>query len=184
MRARFLRNLVKEGKRNTRGSVAIEFALIAPIFFLLLFSIIEITLSWFAGMLLENGMKSTARLIRTGQAQNANMTQQQFRDALCNYVNIVMSCDPSQLYIDVRSFSNFATASYPQPINSDGTINAALNTYSLGGSTQATGVNTIILARAFYKWDLVTPLLGQFYANMNNNTRLISASVAFRNEPF
>ena len=184
MMRRLFRTLVKDGKRNTKGSVAVEFALIAPIFFLLLFAILETSLAWFGGMVLENGMKQTARLIRTGQAQNSNMTQQQFRDALCAQISVVLSCDPDKLYIDVRSYSSFAGAAFPNPINDDGTLNPNLNTYSLGGSTQASGVDTIVLARAFYTWQMFTPLIGRFYANMPNNVRLLSSSVAFRNEPF
>jgi Flp pilus assembly protein TadG len=184
MQCRLFRRLLKNGRRDAKGSVAIEFALIAPIFFLLLFGIIETTLSWFATMMLENAMKDTARLIRTGQAQNSNMTQQQFRAALCNEVSIILSCDETRLYIDVRSFSNFSSAAFPAPIEDDGTLNPDLDSYNLGGSTQATGVNTIVLARAFYRWTMFTPLIGQFFANLPNNERLLSASVAFRNEPF
>src|ERR1700730_11975140 len=92
-------------KRRNSGSVAIEFALIAPVFFLLLFGILETTLALFASMILENGMKQTARLIRTGQAQTSSMTQDQFRTALCDQVNLVLSCDASRLYIDIRSFT-------------------------------------------------------------------------------
>src|SRR5262245_18866068 len=100
---KLLRKL-KEGRRNTSGSVAIEFALIAPIFFLLLFGIIEATLALFANMVLENATKETARLIRTGQAQNSKMSQAQFRQAVCDRISIVMSCDADKLYIDIRSF--------------------------------------------------------------------------------
>ena len=36
-----LRNIVRRFRRNRRGSAAIEFALVAPVFFALLFAIIE-----------------------------------------------------------------------------------------------------------------------------------------------
>ena len=57
------------GKRGNSGSAAVEFALIAPVFFLLLFAIFETGMLFFADMTLENGVAVTARLIRTGQAQ-------------------------------------------------------------------------------------------------------------------
>jgi hypothetical protein len=38
--------------------------------------------------------------------------------------------------------------------------------------------------RAFYTWQLFTPLFGNYFANMANNQRLLSASVAFKNEPY
>ena len=43
---------------------------------------------------------------------------------------------------------------------------------------------SIELLRASYAWPVVTPLLSAFLVNMGNNSHLISASVAFRNEPF
>src|SRR5438132_14309500 len=98
------------GRRGNSGSAAVEFALIAPVFFLLLFAIFETGMLFFADMTLENGVAVTARLIRTGQAQSAGMTQAQFRTALCRQISFPLSCSSSQLYIDVRSFTNFGGA--------------------------------------------------------------------------
>src|SRR5262245_51986200 len=118
-----MHNLVKKcRKRSTSGSVAIEFALIAPIFFLLFFGILETALATFGNMILENGMKTVARLVRTGQAQNQSLTQTQFRQALCNQVSIVLSCDQTRLYIDVRAFSNFAGSGFPPPLDAQGNL--------------------------------------------------------------
>ena len=163
---------------------AVEFALIAPVFFLLLFGILETGLAVFASMVLENGVKTVARLIRTGQAASANMTQAQFRQALCNQINLVLSCDASVFYVDVRAFSSFGASGFPAPIDSNGNLNPNLNSYQMGVSSQIASANDIVLVRAFYTWQMFTPLLGRFYANMNNNTRLLSASAAFRNEPY
>lgn len=175
----------KSGKRGTSGSVAIEFALISPIFFLLFFGILETALATFANMILENGMKTVARLVRTGQAQNQALTQTQFRQALCDQVSIVLSCDQTRLYVDVRAFSNFAGSGFPPPVDAQGNLIAGnVSTFQPGQSSQLSTQNSIILVRAFYTWPMFTPLLGQFYANMPNNTRLLTASAAFRNEPF
>jgi len=182
MRRRFIRSRQRRGANS--GSVAIEFALIAPVFFLLLFAMLETALALFASMTLENGMKVVSRLIRTGQVQAQNMTQQQFRTALCNQIDFVLSCDPARLFVDVRAFGNFANSTFQPPIDANGNLNPNLNSYQVGGSSQNSGQNSIILVRVFYTWPLYTPLLGQFYANMQNNTRLLSASAAFRNEPF
>ena len=172
------------GKRGQSGMVAVEFALIAPIFFLMLFAILETGLALFASMLLENGVKTTARMIRTGQAVSANMTQAQFRQALCDQINLVLSCDASKLYVDVRAFNSFAGSGFPPPIDANGNINPNLNSYQLGASSQISNATDVVLVRAFYTWQMFTPLVGKFYANMNNNTRLLTASAAFRNEPY
>ena len=58
-------------RRNRRGSAAVEFALVAPVFFALLFAIIETAIVFFAGQVLETITQNRARYIMTGTAQNA-----------------------------------------------------------------------------------------------------------------
>lgn len=51
--ARSSLKLLRRFRRNRRGSAAVEFALIAPLFFGLLFAIIETAMTFFAGQVLE-----------------------------------------------------------------------------------------------------------------------------------
>ena len=41
-----------------------------------------------------------------------------------------------------------------------------------------------MLVRAFYSWNVATPLLTPFLVNMSGSNHLLSAAAAFRNEPF
>ena len=165
------------------GTAAVEFALIAPVFLTLMFAVFEVGLAFFADLVLANGLGTASRLIRTGQAQSQNLSAAQFRTVLCDKIKHMLSCDSSKLLIDVRSFSNFGSAAFPQALDGAGNVNPALNSYQTGGSSQ-NGNNAIVLVRAFYKWKMNTPLLGAYFSNAQNNTRLLSTSVAFRNEPF
>ena len=174
----------KLGKRTTSGEAAIEFALIAPIFFLLLFASLETGMVYFADMVLENGVQGAARLIRTGQAQSQNLSASQFRQKLCEEIDFMLKCDGSTLLIDIRSFGSFGGANFPQPLDGEGNLNGGLNAYQPGTSSQLGGGSPIVLVRAFYKWKLFTPMFSAYYANMTGGIRLIAASVAFRNEPF
>ena len=65
-----LRNILRRFRRSRRGSVAVEFALVAPVFFALLFAIIETAIMFFASQALETITANSARYIMTGQAQN------------------------------------------------------------------------------------------------------------------
>jgi Flp pilus assembly protein TadG len=165
-------------RRRADGSVAVEFAMIAPIFFLLLMAIVETGMVFFAASTLENGMETAARMIRTGQVQAAGTSQSAFRQIVCDNIDTFMSCDASKLHIDVRAFSNFASSSYPAPLDANGNINGNLDNFTPGSSCQ------VVLVRAFYTWKLFTPGFAQYFANMGNHKRLLSASVAFRNEPY
>jgi Flp pilus assembly protein TadG len=53
-------------RRDRSGSAAVEFAMIAAPFFLLLFAMIEVAAVFFTGTVLENAVLETARQIRTG----------------------------------------------------------------------------------------------------------------------
>jgi Flp pilus assembly protein TadG len=47
------RNLLRRFRHNRRGSAALQFALVAPVFFALLFAVIETAIVFFASQLLE-----------------------------------------------------------------------------------------------------------------------------------
>ena len=84
--------LLRRFHRNRGGSAVVEFALVAPMFFALLFAIIETALMFFASQVLETVTQDSARLIFTGQAQNASMTQAQFKTLVCSKVVALFDC--------------------------------------------------------------------------------------------
>ena len=86
------RNILRRFGRNRRGSAAVEFALVAPVFFALLFAIIETAIVFFAGQVLETVTQDSARLIMTGQAQTAAYTQAQFKTLVCSKVVALFDC--------------------------------------------------------------------------------------------
>jgi Flp pilus assembly protein TadG len=173
-------------RRENSGSAAIEFAMVAPIFLLLTFAILETSMVFFADMILDNAVMDTGRLIRTGQAQNQAMTQDQFRTAVCDQVKIMLSCDPAKLLVDVRSFTNFNNTNFQPALDANGNLNPNLNNYQPGGSSQIAGQNPIVSVRVLYKWQLYTPLFAQYFENMGHGSgiRLIGFSAAFKNEPY
>jgi Flp pilus assembly protein TadG len=177
---------LRRGLRCNSGVAAIEFAMIAPLFFLMMFATVEVGLSYFANMTLENGVLETARLIRTGQAQQNAMSADEFREALCDEIDYMLSCDADTLSIDVRSFSDFSGAGYTDPFDGDGDLNGDLNGFETGQSSATPGAQDIVLVRAFYKWELFTPMFAYYYSNMPNDDqiRLVTSSFAFRNEPY
>ena len=59
-------------KNSQRGSAALEFAVVAPVFFALMLGILEIGTMTFAQFALQNAVTQTGRLVRTGQAQATN----------------------------------------------------------------------------------------------------------------
>ena len=175
-----LSKAVRRFSNNRRGSAAVEFALVAPMFFALIFAILETALYFFAGQVLEIGTQDTARLLFTNQAQGV-MSQQQFHDNLCNRISVLMSC--SSLYVDVKSFSSFTaitSSDLADPIDSSGNF---VNNFTY----QSSNPGDTVVVRAFYQWPLFVTGLGYNIANIGRGTssssRLLTATAAFRVEP-
>lgn len=161
--------------RSESGSVAMEFALTAIPFFTLLFAIIEAGMIFFINAELDNALSDVARLIRTGEAQTTSMTATQLIQNVCDEVVMVSNCT-TNVKIDVRTFSTFASVNFPPPVDADGNIVNTLQ-FSMGNA------GDIVLIRIYYIWNIVSPLpIG--LANNTAGTRLIQSSVAFRNEPY
>lgn len=162
--------------RDTRGSAAVEFAMLAPAFFGLLFSMFEIGITYTADALLQDAINDTARMIRTGQAQGAGMTRQEFRDEVCDRIDVLLACD-QRLQIDVRTFNRFANAQFEDPLDGNGNFRDDFR-YDPGAAC------SIVVIRGFYAWSPITPGLGEFMATMSGGEHLIEVTAAIRNEPY
>ncbi|KRR01307.1 pilus assembly protein TadG [Bradyrhizobium jicamae] len=168
-------NILRRFRRNRRGTAAVEFALVAPIFFGVLFAIIELALVFFASQILETVTQDTSRLIMTGQAQNSSFTQAQFKNAVCAKLTVMFDC-VNGISIDVQSYTAFSSVNVADPIVSGNFVPP--NNYTPGGP------GDIVVVRLFYKWPLFVTGLGFNVANISGNKRLLTATAAFQNEPY
>jgi len=169
-------NILRRFRRNRRGSAAVEFALVAPIFFAVLFAIIELALVFFATQILETVTQDTARLIMTGQAQGASFTQAQFKNAVCAKLAVMFDC-VNGVSIDVKNYPTFSTVDVSDPIDASKNF-VPPNNYLPGGP------GDIVVVRLFYKWPVFVAGLGFNLANLSGNKRLLTATAAFQNEPY
>ena len=170
-----LRSVLGRFRRNRRGSAVVQFALVAPMFFALLFAIIETALMFFASQVLETITQNSARMILTGQAQSANYTQAQFASYVCSQVPALFSCP--NIYIDVESYSSFSSININRQIDANGNFINNMQ-YSPGGP------GDIVVVRLFYQWPIFVTGLGYNIANMAGSYRLLVATAAFQNEPY
>jgi Flp pilus assembly protein TadG len=182
-----LRTALRRFRGNRRGSAAVEFALVAPMFFALLFAIIETALMFFASQVLETVTQSSARVVLTGQAQSGSVTncavnsvatpctQATFKTYVCAQIPALFDCN--SLSVDVQSYSDFSSVTLGNytACNFDPTTTG----YSPGSSGQ------VVVVRLYYKWPLFVTGLGYNLAcSTTNNTRLLVATAAFQNEPY
>ena len=172
----FKRNILRRFRRNRRGSAAVEFALVAPIFFGLLFAIMELAMVFFASQVLETVTQDSARVIMTGQAQSASYTQAQFKNLVCSKINVMFDC-VNGISIDVQSYSAFASVNVTDPIDNTKQF-VPPNNYLPGGP------GDVVVVRLFYKWPLFVTGMGFNVANLSTKERLLTAPAAFQNEPY
>jgi Flp pilus assembly protein TadG len=164
---------LKRFRRDRKGTVAVQFAMIAIPFFMMMFAIIETALIFFANQVLETATQDTARLIMTGQAQINGMSSTQFKTNLCNRLSGLFTC--AGVDVDVKAFDSFGSVSMSNPITGGVYVNPT--GYQPGTAGQ------IVVVRTFYQWPLFVTGFGYNVANLNNNKRLLVATAAFRNEP-
>jgi Flp pilus assembly protein TadG len=172
-------NALRRFRRNRRGAVAIEFAFIAPIFFALLFAIIETAIVFFASQVLETGTQDSARLMFTHQAYDTGMDETAFKTDLCNRISVLFNCNGNlaNLIVDVKYYPPGTAINITDPIVSGNLTGPFAYQVPPPGS-----VNTVVV-RVFYQWPLFVTGLGYNIANLNGSQRLLAATAAFHVEP-
>jgi Flp pilus assembly protein TadG len=170
-----LRNALHRFGRSRRASAAVEFALVAPVFFALLFAIIETAIVFFAGQVLETITQNSARQILTGQAQTAGYSQAQFKTYVCSQIPALFNCN--NLYVDVESYTSFSNVTINSQIDANKNFINNMQ-YSPGNA------GDIVVVRLFYQWPLFVTGLGYNIANLSGSMRLLTATAAFKNEPY
>lgn len=178
-------------KRSEDGVAAIEFAILAIPFFLLLFAIIESCVAYAAEQVLDNAVDEMGRQLRTGQITDqagdaAYMSSEEFREAFCDRIDMMMDCD-DKLYLDVRTFSDFGDIPRGIPRVDDkpyGDLKTDDFDYDPGGP------GSINMVRAYYRWQVITDLIRPYITNIRPDDGsmpsdyLIVGTAAFQNEAY
>ncbi|MET3853072.1 TadE/TadG family type IV pilus assembly protein [Rhizobium sp. OAE497] len=182
-------------RRSRDGSAAMEFAMLAIPYFMVIFAIIETFVAFAAEELVSNGVDTISRQMRTGQITfNLGRTTdvadvKAFRQRFCNEVSILIQCSatevatPDKLWLDVRTVTNFSDIPTTIPMNATGLDTTAMQ-YNPGGS------GTKNMVRAYYKWQVITDLVRPYITPYRTTTGarlteyLIVATSAFQNEQY
>ena len=170
-----LKTLLRCFRRHRRGSAAVEFALVAPVFFALLFAIVEVALMFFASQVLETVTQTSARYILTGQAQSGGLTQAQFKTYVCSQIPALFTC--ANLKVNVQSYASFAAITNTSPIDTSCNFIGPQN-YCPGNAGQP------VVVQLSYQWPVFVTGLGFNMSNPGTHSKWLTATAAFQNEPF
>jgi Flp pilus assembly protein TadG len=166
------------------GSTAVEFAILATPFFVLLFGILESSLIFFAGQTLESAVDDVGRRIRTGQLDN-RLTEEEFKQEVCAESAILFSC--SKIRIDLQIAAKFDDLGDP-PLPDPDTNDTDYSDYDF----VAPCPGEIAMVTASYEWPIYTYFVSDnIYRNLANSTGnpvyrriLLNAVAVFRTEPY
>lgn len=162
------------------GSSAVEFALVAPLFLALTFSVLEAGYFFFIESAVEAANAKAARLIRTGQAQTNSISRDEFFNEICDVVKLFGDCN-ERLTVDVARFDSFADlaadAAAPVCRDADPDDVAAI-------PYQAGGERDIVRVRVCYLHKGINPGLGLNLQKAPDGSVKMFSTTIFRNEPY
>ncbi len=147
---------VKLGRaiRARSGEAMVEFALVAPLFFVLMFGIMDFGRLFFTEETLQYAVREAGRYAVTGQHQTDKSG-----NAVARVQSIINVINQASLGMNISNIS----------VTSGGVTNYA------GGPRQTVVVSVTDNLK------LITPMIGRFFPN---NTYSFTVSTSFMNEPF
>jgi len=177
-------------RRDNTGATAVEFALLGVPFAALLFGIIEISVLFFITSTVHHAVAEVAREIRTGEFQSTGGGADEFKAAICSAMSTVGSCDNLRVDVISSATGQFSTLVLPaSPTSCSGTpaeIEAceAADPVMPADAYNDTGGGDVVIVRVQYVHHLAVPNELTRLSNAAGNTHVITATTAFKNEPF
>ena len=175
------------------GASAMEFAIVAPVFVLLLAGMFEIAMVSFVGILAEGGLREASRYGITGQTPGTLTREERLVQIVEEHTHGLISVSPSNVTFTV--YEDFEHIGTPEPYEDN---NPANGQYDPGesftdwndnaqwdvdpGVTGVGGAGDIVLYRIEYQWEFMTKIFSVFGGA---DGRLdMSTTIAVRNEPY
>ena len=176
---RSLRRLLNAGRRAVAafaarqdGGPAAEFALVAPIFIVVIYATVQCAIIYICNAYLETGAEAAARQVLTNQS--TSLTLAQFKSAVCNNLPALFNC--TGLMVGLQPATSITSISTAAPnFNTDGTLNSTLP------YVQPTAGQIGVL-QVMYQWPVIGLPLGWNFANLGNGTYLMMSTQVFKVE--
>jgi TadE-like protein len=168
-------------RRNDSGSTAIEFAMVSGPFLALLFGIMAVGLFFFTTFSTENAVEQAARPLRTGEAQAAGKTRDEFKKDVCKKLPDFLQSDcDGKLRVNVQKFA------VGQPITAPACVDAGtlVPKPTTPDAKLDVGPNDILLVTACLEFSLAAKIPFLQIGQMANGAALIQASTTFKIEPY
>lgn len=178
-------------RRAQEGMTSVEFALIVPVFVLLVMGIVEFSMIMFTSAVMESATNSTSRLGKTGYVPPGQSREQAIRNNITARTTGLL--DPTKITINTYVYETLNRIGEPEPCISPprtpcgGT--AGVNFVDINGNGRwdadmarsgQGGAGDIVVYTAQYPWQVVTPVVSAIIGRVFT----ISTRTVVKNEPF
>jgi hypothetical protein len=168
-------------QKDEKGVTAIEFALLAPIFFTILFSIFELGYTFTKVAMVNHAVSVASKDIYIGSASLGTLTYDEIEQSICDNITIAGDDCTNNLVLELTEISDASDLPDTDAVCefTDIAIKPTV-AYDPGGS------NSTIFMRVCFVTDIMIPGLG-FALHLPETTDdkySIITSTAFVNEPF
>jgi Flp pilus assembly protein TadG len=165
----------KRFAKAKEGSTLIEFALLAPVFFMLVMGLVEFVLFQYKTYALNHVVYEATRNLQTGEVQSASDMADAFHEEVCAQAGPMIDCE--KIIFDVRAFDDIDEISYPPPeFDEDG--NPMNFVFQPGGPEQYSVV------RASIHHQFITPFMDELFRIGPDMPAIVNAYCVVRNEPW
>lgn len=148
-------------RRGGGGQSLVEFAIVVPVFFLLIFAVIDLGRLFFVQMTLQHAMREAGRLAVTG---NTLPDPNDPNGTLSRVNSIILAAQRAAVGLDVSSIRIWSVRG------------------GTSGPGRAGGPGDTVTIELTTNLRLITPMIGRFFGP--NGTYQFRVQTAFRNEPF
>lgn len=170
-----IRTLTKKFVGDRKGSAAIEFAILALPFFVVIFAIAEIAVMYFVDSGLDAALHKALRQVRVGVAKTGNWDVVKFKQVVCGELSYSFNCS-TDLKVRATVVTDMASISKASPI-SGGNL-AVTETFDLGDS------GSYVLVQAFLPWSPTFRLYSLSSAQLSDGSYVLGSAELIKNEPF
>ena len=171
--------------RDERGATAVEFGLLALPFFMIIGAILETSVVFLSGQVLDSAVQDVSRLIRTGQIRELGINSvSTFKARVCDRLyGLFSNCNG--LHVEVNVVTNFSSATISPPVDTAAcSLDKTKCNWNRPESFSPGQGSSIVVVQVYYKWPVVVGLGGYNVGNLSDSTRLMGGTTILRNEPF
>lgn len=188
------KNLVQRvgRRRGQRGATAIEFAMIAPFYFMLIIGTMETAMVMFAQHVLECAAANASRTGKTGYIGTAMTQADTIKTTVNNLASFLM--DSSKITITAKAYKSMSAIGSGEPYvdanangkwdvgenytdsNSNGKYDSDIGASGYGGS------GDVVVYTISYPWPIMTPAMTPFLGK--DGVLTLQSRVVVKNEPY